>query len=107
MQQNSERPIFVLGATRSGTTLLQLMLHMHPRIAIPPENRFVLPTYEQRVRFGDLTEPAARRRLGTFIVATKGHRFRGLGLDADATVDEIEAGPPTVGSALGIVLRGY
>jgi hypothetical protein len=103
----SDRPIFVVGATRSGTTLLQLMLHAHPRIAIPPENRFVLPTYERRLRFGDLTDPAARRRLGEFIVRTKGHRFRGLGLDADATVAAIEAGPPTVGSALGIVLSGY
>ena len=104
---HTDRPIFVLGATRSGTTLLQLMLHAHPRIAIPPENRFVLPTYDQRLRFGDLTDPAARRRLGRFIVATKGHRFRGLGLDADATIAAIEAGPPTVGSALGTVLRDY
>jgi hypothetical protein len=32
----ADRPIFVLGCPRSGTTLLQLMLHAHPRIAIPP-----------------------------------------------------------------------
>jgi hypothetical protein len=50
----AERPIFVVGCPRSGTTLLQLMLHSHPRIAIPPETRFMLDIYERRLEFGDL-----------------------------------------------------
>ena len=33
-----DRPIFVVGCPRSGTTLLQVMLHSHPRIAIAPEH---------------------------------------------------------------------
>jgi hypothetical protein len=32
---------FVVGANRSGTTLLRLMLDAHPRLAIPPETHFV------------------------------------------------------------------
>ena len=33
-------PIFVIGAERSGTTLLRLMLTAHPDICIPPESLF-------------------------------------------------------------------
>jgi len=32
---------FVVGVTRSGTTLLRMMLDSHPRLAIPPESHFV------------------------------------------------------------------
>ena len=37
-----ERPIFVVGCDRSGTTLLRLMLTCHPAICIPPESTFLL-----------------------------------------------------------------
>src|SRR6187431_875970 len=38
-----ERPPapFVVGLTRSGTTLLRMMLDAHPLLAIPPETHFV------------------------------------------------------------------
>jgi len=32
---------FIVGVTRSGTTLLRLMLDAHPDLAIPPESHFV------------------------------------------------------------------
>ena len=35
------RPIFVMGAERSGTTLLRLILDAHPNIAIGPESGFL------------------------------------------------------------------
>jgi hypothetical protein len=38
---SSERPIFVIGAPRSGTTMLRYMLCAHPRIYIPPESNFI------------------------------------------------------------------
>jgi sulfotransferase family protein len=34
---------FICGATRSGTTLLRLMLDSHPQVAIPGETHFVVP----------------------------------------------------------------
>jgi len=40
----NERPIFVIGAQRSGTTLLRYILSSHPRIYIPPESNFI-PRY--------------------------------------------------------------
>jgi Sulfotransferase family len=103
----ADRPIFILGCPRSGTTLLQLMLHAHPRIAIPPETRFVLTTYEARNTFGDLREESSRRALAGSIVGQRQTLFYDLGLDADDVVEEIVAGPPTLGSAFGIVFRAY
>jgi hypothetical protein len=41
--RTGEPPIFVLGAHRSGTTLLRLILDTHSRIACPPESFFLQP----------------------------------------------------------------
>lgn len=100
-----DRPIFVVGCPRSGTTMLQLMLHAHPRIAVPPETRFLLAAYQKRAEFGDLTDAARRRELARYIVESV--QFEDLGLDGDAVTEAIVAGPPTLGSAFGIVFRMY
>jgi hypothetical protein len=107
LASNSCRPIFVLGCPGSGTSLLRRMLHNHPRIAIPPETRFLLSAYEHRDAYGDLRELENRKALAEWIVAGAGTRFGDLGLSPRKITDEIVAGPPTLGSALGIVLRGY
>jgi len=103
----SDRPVFVVGCPRSGTTLLQLMLHAHPRIAIPPETRFLVAAYRERRRFGDLSVAGNRRALASWLVELPGGRFRALRLDTDEVTAQIVDGPPTLGSALGIVLRAY
>jgi hypothetical protein len=103
----NDRPIVVLGCPRSGTTIVQVMLHSHRRIAIPPETRFVLAAYRERLRFGDLEKRANRRALGRFIVRGRGHRFHDLGLERREIVRRIAEAPPTIGSALGVVLRAY
>lgn len=43
-QMLNDRPIFIVGAQRSGTTLLRYILSSHPRIYIPPESNFI-PRY--------------------------------------------------------------
>jgi hypothetical protein len=103
----ADRPIFVVGCPRSGTTMLQLMLHAHPRIAIPPESRFLLTAYWQRREFGDLRSPENRHRLARWIVDRRETRFRDLGLDGEEIVRRIVAGPGTLGAALGTIFRGY
>ncbi|WP_449416151.1 sulfotransferase [Phormidium nigroviride] len=40
LSSDREHPIFIIGAERSGTTLLRLMLTAHPAICIPPESIF-------------------------------------------------------------------
>jgi hypothetical protein len=37
-----ERPVFLVGSERSGTTLLRLMLDHHPAIALNPESEFIV-----------------------------------------------------------------
>ena len=103
----NDRPIFVIGCPRSGTTLLQLMLHSHPRIAVPTETRFVLAAYNARREFGDLHEAANRRALAEWIVGRKVTRFRDLGLERAAVVEEIVTAPGTLGSALEVIFRAY
>ncbi|MDI6100036.1 sulfotransferase [Actinoplanes sp. NEAU-A12] len=101
----ADRPIFIVGCPRSGTTMLQLMVHAHPRIAVPPETRFLLAAYQRRAVFGDLTEPARRHGLARYIVESA--QFEDLGLNGDEVTAAIVAGPPTLGSACGIVYRMY
>lgn len=107
MASHTDRPIFVIGCPRSGTTLLQLMLHAHSRIAVPSETRFVLAAYDARREFGDLREAQNRRALAEWIVGRKGTMLRDLGLDRAAVVEEIVAAPGTLGSVLSVVFRAY
>ncbi|WP_433825242.1 sulfotransferase family protein [Actinoplanes sp. CA-015351] len=102
---SSDRPIFVVGCPRSGTTMLQLMLHAHPRIALPPENRFLLPAYERRHEYGDLSNPSQRRALAEWIVASP--HFDDLGLEGPAVVEAVVAAPATLGSAFGTIFKLY
>lgn len=103
----ANRPVFVVGCPRSGTTLLQVMLHSHPRIAIPPETRFVVQAYRNRERYGDLREAANRRAMAEWITGDKGTRFSDLGLDPAEVVEVVAAGAPTVGTVVGTVLQRY
>lgn len=81
------------------------MLHQHPRIAIPPENRFLLPTYLDRADHGDLAVEENRRQLGRKIVES--HWFADLRLEPDVIVERIVGEAWTVGAAVGLVLRAY
>jgi len=101
------RPIIVVGCPRSGTTMLQLMLHSHPRIAIPPETRFVLAAYKTRRSFGDLSDPERRRALGQWIIERPVTKFADLRLDPAATLEDITAAADTLGSALATVFQAY
>jgi hypothetical protein len=63
---------FVVGVTRSGTTLLRMMLDSHPQLAIPPETHFVSDLIEVFQESGQPTVEEAlaaiegNRRWGDF-----------------------------------------
>lgn len=50
-------PIFIVGAPRSGTTMLQYRLRNHPRISLPTgESHFFVPLLQRQMEFGDLRD---------------------------------------------------
>lgn len=102
----SDRPVFVVGCPRSGTTLLSLMIHAHPRLAIPPETRFLTKAWRQRARYGDLQTKAQRRALARVCTRPRS-RIADLGLDPKATRRAILAAPPTLGTAFGVVFQEF
>jgi hypothetical protein len=53
------RPIFpfVVGCSRSGTTLLRALVDAHPLVAVPPESHFVLAPDPRALRRALRREP--------------------------------------------------
>jgi len=82
----TERPIFVVGFQRSGTTLLQSLLGAHPRIAAPPEVHFFFRTYQLRDYWGDLTDYDNARRVLRELVDAPAGMLDGCGFDEAALV---------------------
>ncbi len=75
-----DEPFFIVGSSRSGTTLLRLIISGHSRIAIPPETWFILPLTAQF----SLREPlsAADAQRAVRLVVTH-PRWPDFGLDAE------------------------
>jgi hypothetical protein len=62
------RPIVIVGVSRSGTTLLRLMLNAHPRIAIPYESNIIVKYSQALSQYGDLSKRENLERLIAAIV---------------------------------------
>lgn len=72
-------PIFVVGAPRSGTTLLQRMLRSHPRISSPTgESHFIIPLLTKAAAYGDLS-----KRENIIAVLREMHRISADFLETD------------------------
>lgn len=57
-------PVFIVGAPRSGTTLLQYMLRAHPALSLPTgESHFFIPLYRTADQYGDLSQADNVRRV--------------------------------------------
>jgi Sulfotransferase family len=95
-----DRPLIIGGCPRSGTTLLRTMLQAGPEVAIPRETRFVLETWRERRRFGDLRDADNRRRLARWIFTREETEAHRLGLEADDAVERLVASRPALGSML-------
>ncbi|BCX82136.1 hypothetical protein MIT9_P1721 [Methylomarinovum caldicuralii] len=89
------QPIFIVGAPRSGTTLLQYMLRSHPNISLPTgESHFFIPLYSNRHTFGDLSQKENIRR----VLEAMYHQssefldtdLHGLCFDIDSLADEFQ-----------------
>ncbi|WP_310447394.1 sulfotransferase [Thiobacillus sp.] len=89
-------PIFIVGAPRSGTTVLQYRLRNHPRISLPTgESHFFIPLYRNQADFGDLSQlNSVRRVLHAMLDQSRDFLetdLHGLKFDADTLARELHA----------------
>lgn len=82
MTERLAQPIFVVGAPRSGTTLLRLILNRHTEIGLCDETFFFYYAVRRRRAFGDLSRSRNRRRLIDAYLSTR--RLKEMGLDLRA-----------------------
>jgi hypothetical protein len=90
-------PLFIVGAPRSGTTLVRAMLAASPTIAIPPESHFLSYLYKRYAGKLNRWTPALSRQLALDI-SHDGH-FEHWGLDPGATVERVLARKPATFAA--------
>ncbi len=84
-----ERPVFIIGYERSGTTLLMAMLGCHSRIGIPEVGWLFPRIYPWRHTYGDLSVKANFRVLVEEMLFGLNKPFWGLKLNPATAVDEI------------------
>jgi hypothetical protein len=95
-----ERPFFIVGCPRSGTTLLRLMLDAHPRLAVPRESHWVVGL--PRSRFGRLSRPR------TLDEALADQRVRRWDVDPNVLREETRgARPSTYPELVSAVFSAY
>jgi len=84
-----ERPIFIIGYERSGTTLLMAMLGCHPRIAIPEVGWLFPRIYPWRYTYGDLSIDSNFRTMAAEMLFGLNQPLWGMNLNPLTAVDEI------------------
>jgi len=86
-----ERPVIMIGAERSGTTLVMAMLGCHPRIAVP-EVVWYYPRFRPYLySYGDLSKEQNLRTLAEEMVFGLKTPFWGMKVNPRTIVDEILA----------------
>jgi hypothetical protein len=98
-------PIFIVGAPRSGTTLLRAMLNRHPRIGLSDETYFFYYVYLRRRAFGDLADPANRRTLIDSYSATQ--RMQRLKVDLNRLGERLMAEGTSYPAFFATILQYY
>jgi hypothetical protein len=100
-------PIFVVGFSRSGTTLVQALLGAHPHIAAPPEMHFIQRIAQLADYWGDLADDAVFHRVITETVQPPVPWLEQCGFDADTIFGRARSGPRTYAAVLDAVLSDF
>jgi hypothetical protein len=96
-------PFFVVGADRSGTTMLRLMLNRHPELAIPPESHFLISLLQAFPADRSLSSEQVRHAVS---VITRHPRFATWQTTAEALQEELACRvAPTLGSLVDAAFR--
>jgi sulfotransferase family protein len=103
----AQRPVFVVGFQRSGTTLLQSLLGAHRRIAAPPELHFILRVAYFADYFGDLADDGNLRRALHEALNPPVDILAECGFDEHALFERAAAGPRTYAALLAAIMDDY
>jgi hypothetical protein len=96
-------PFFIVGADRSGTTMLRLMLNRHPELAIPPESHFLIPLLQAFPVDRSLSPEQARHAVS---VITRHPRFATWKTTAEVLEEELTSlDTATLGSLIDTAFR--
>ncbi|MGH2452758.1 MAG: sulfotransferase family protein, partial [bacterium] len=99
-------PFFVLGAPRSGNTLLRIMLDRHPGVALPPESHFIPRLFSRRGRYGDSSRIEKKELFLRDLAADRWFPRWDLGIEA--VREELAGLPrPTFRQAIEAPFRAY
>jgi len=103
------RPIFIVGCERSGTTMLRLILSSHKNIAIPPQTKFFKKLYKRRLFFGDLSKQKNRHKLIKWFYDNHDHKTKiiDLGIDSTDVQGSLNNSGYTLGSFLSAIPKLY
>lgn len=94
MAITGDRPIFVVGYERSGTTLLMALLGNHPKLSFPEVGWMFPRIYPWRHTYGDLNDDANFRTLADEMLFGLNQPLWGMDLNPMTAVDEICAMAP-------------
>jgi len=86
-----EKPIFVIGNERSGTTLVMVMLGQHSRIAVPEVGWLFPRFYPYLHTYGDLNKEENLRTLADEMLFGLNRHLWGMDLNPRTAVDELLA----------------
>lgn len=86
-----ERPIIMIGAERSGTTLVMAMLGCHKRIAVPEVVWYYSRFYPYLHTYGDLSNDENFRTLASEMIFGLKTPFWGMNVNPRTIADEITA----------------
>ena len=109
MSENNQKPIFIIGCERSGTTLIRLILHSHPNIALPPQTKFLKKIYKRRLQWRNLANEANRIKLSHWFTDHFDNHTKlpDLGLEAGDIRKEIVSSATSLGAAATGVFKLY
>ena len=97
-------PVFIVGAPRSGTTLVAVLLNRHSRIAIPPETQFFT---EFSHEYQSLSNPAGEAQK-LVELALAHHRISDLNLEPKEVLAELSGEDrPSLPHLFAAVLTAY
>ena len=94
MALTGDRPVFIVGYERSGTTLLMMLLGNHPRLAFPEVGWLYPRIYPWRHTYGDLSVDANFRTLCSEMLFGLNKPFWGMPLNPSTAVEDICAQAP-------------